>query len=924
MTNKSKLKKSIVSLSITSMLALSLSNSMFIHGTNSTEEFVPNISNELKSGYTHDINEYTIRRVSQSDNNVRYTIDYKEDGVWYWNQEKSDYVKKKWNQYSYDDWYYGPEISIGQSGDDMSHTGSQSYAPEFTIKYTGDRPSHKVEHPAIPDDPETPWDDSVDGWTETVMDDWPNPSSHAFSSGYSGFRMVNSWTPDSNSEYTFEWTNFNSEMNSFPKLNKHWEYVRKDEGEWNQCRYDHWDWTGNDYWNSPDRANTGEGNKDVYVEWKISSNDHIIESGTEDIKTNDIIETSASNFASMQSKPPSTEYETTDSERHSSTAPYINVPEPDDSPWYSVDGSEDISITNLPLGWEYLFEADLMYVDKNGVEHVYEEYTDTFSTSKTNDSSIIIDGWSDNEDSVVFTYELIDEHNIRESDVRWTLDGDMGTHYEGTSQSNFFEQSFEVNENESVTFSAQYDYSLSNNLDGTANVSPSAITSKTISTGTFYEDEIETFEIWVDNIQDDSLVFNYYISTNNNFLSEDYSMTINANEYSAYIENPKVGTNSILVPLAIGNEPLPTYNVSANLNNSVIGDSRDAYLLNGPLDINTNLITDFSMRLINNEYIYNTEAAINYVFNENGIDKEINNIQYNLNGEWYDLDYEVSEEIQTLNLYNLEDSEEYEIYFKATTDYTDYFSNTFKFKTDRSPSIYIDEGDVANSGENSVSMTFTTDKYEYLDETEFTWGVMDMESENMLYERKDYITNNGQKTIFADGLESNHDYRMIVNAVVEDEIKMVSADVSTYNSKNDKINNSYIEDITRSGDTYTAKYSGKLNSVQYSLDGIEWKVISPSEVTSSTFEVTIPNDNEDGYISLRLNNQMRSQSTYYKGVDSTLIKPKDPFNFNWNLFIIIMVILFVALTISLASVWAWWHSNKKQQLKIEGNVWKQE
>lgn len=924
MKKTSKLKRVILSISISTMLAFSLANSMFIHGVNSAQEFAPNISNELKSAGTHDIDEYKISRSYQEGNKVNYTINYIESGVWYWDQEKSDYKQKSWNKYSSNSWYYGPGISLGSTGDDDYHSGDQSFAPSFQIKYTGDRPSHEVEHPGEPDNPDTPWDDSTDSWTETVWDDWPNPSSHAFSNGYSGFRMTNSWTPSSNSTYTFEWTNLKSEMNSFPKLNKHWEYVSKDEGDWNQCTYDHWDWSGSDYWNSPDRAESGKGNERVYVDWKISSNSNTIDSGVKDINLHDIVVVTASQFAAGQAKPSSTEYETTDSERHSSTPPSINVPEPRDSDWYGVDGSETISIDNLPLGWEYLFEANLMYVDCDGNTHTYNTYTDTFSTSKTNNSSITIDGWSNNETSVVFNYSLVDRDNIRASDVRWNLVGDKGTNYSGVSQSNHFQKSFDVEEGENVTFSAEYDYALSNNLDGTANITPSATSSKTITTGNFYTDEVETFDFWIDNIQDDSLVFNYYISTNNNHLSDDYKINVNVND-STFEIDPKLGTTSYYVPL-LGDEKNLIF--SAVLSGD--GNTIEAENNNQSVNIDTNLLVDFSMRLIENSLITNTEANIDYQLIPLGIEEEINSIQYSLNGQWYDLDYEETDEVQTLELTNLNPTTEYEIYFKAKTDYRDYFSNTFKFKTDRGPSIYIDyddEGhllDKTSTGENSASMTFSTDKQEYIDVTEFTWGVQDRENDKVIYERTDEILNNGQKTIFADGLESNHDYRMILNAEIEGETIMLSQDVSTHRESNNTIDNSFIKSIDSKKNDYIVSYEGKMSSVQYSLNGVDWLTVAPKETSDGSFVISKSDIGNTDHVSFRINNQMRSQSSYYDGVDSTLIKPKDPINWNWNVFVIVIIVLFLIATITLVSIWAWWHTHKSETVKIEGNIWRQE
>ncbi len=914
MKNKSKHNKKIAIsiISMMYMLTFSLVNSMFIHEVNPVIGYTSNISNESKETNNQEITKYTIKRNSLSGNEVSYRVDYDEDGVWYWEQQKSDYVPKKWTKYASDQWYYGPEISLGSTGDDQWHSGQSLYAPTFSIKYTGDRPSHQIYHPAIEDDPDTIFiDESEDEWYETVYDSWPNPY-YAFNSSISKWNMEGSWQQDYNATYTYRWNSYNSKMSSFPKLDNDWEYVDTYSGDWNQSTYDHWNWNGSDYWNRPDRASTGYGNKDIYVDWQIETNGVVIDSGKKDILTHDVITQTDTQFAASN---PKADYGgLTESQKHSSKAPEIVVPEPNESDWFSVTGTSYINISDLPLGWEYKFTADLMYVDKNGQVHTFDSYEDEFMTEKVYECKMDVWTESNAEDVITFGYDLYDPKNLRVSDVYWEVVTSAGVAYSGESQSNHFEESFYLPSEPEAEFNVYYDYSLSNDINGTP--SPASSSTSTIRgmPGIYYENAVTDFEVWFDNIQDDSLIFNYYLETNNNFISEDSKIDVNINGKTYNISNIKPGTTSYFIDLGAYPEldDIPTTDVNADL--TYEGGHLSA---NTTLNTETNLIKDLSIQLLTTEYINNTEAAINYVINTTGSYEDIINIQYNLNGSWYDLDYQDTNSEQTLELNNLKEQYVYNVQFKATTNIRDYYSNNFKFKTDRSSSIYLEE-DCSTVGEHSASFTFNVDKVTYLDERNFTWDIIDLDDDKVLYEINDTIDTNGQKTVYADKLEANHDYRFVMNASVEGKTIMLYKDIKTNLQTNDKINNSYLYNVEKKGDEYTMNYDGKISSIQYSTNDDEWKntsfKIEGNKVIISGIDIT----NYD-HISFAANNQMRSQTTYYQGVKSTLIKPKKEIDYDkivfWSL------ITFIILTIIISSIWAYLHIKKNKEVKIEGNIW---
>lgn len=922
MKSKGKLTKriAITLISIVSILTLSMSNSMFIRESNPYVGFDSNINNELiepQSSTTHSISDYDIVRLSQSGNEVTYKIDYSEEGVWYWDQKKEDYVKKSWGKYAYDDWYYGPNISLGSSGDDDFHTGSSSYAPTFTIKYTGDRPSHEVYHPEIPDDPDTSYNEHEDAWTETVYDNWPNPS-NAFKGSSSGWILQGSYNPSSNQSYTYKWSNYNSKA-TFPSLNKHWEFSSKDDGNWTQCTYNHWDWTGTDYWKNPVRAKTGLENQKVYVDWEIYSNDILIDSGREDVGRQDVVETTAQEFAASQTKP--TYPTATDSQKHSSTPPSITVPEPKDSAWYGTEGSKTFTINNLPLGWEFVFNADLMYVDSNGQTQLYDSFEDTFTTSKTFQGNIELGSYSDNETTVGFTYDVIDPKNLRESPVHWEARGDKGFYQTGESYSNHFNQTFDVTEGETVEFSAWYDYSLSFDNEGKPDLQTSTIESISQTTGVYYEDKVTKFEIWVNDIQDSSFVFNYYIATNNNFLPPGSQINISFAGNNYTITDAQLGTQSFLVDLSskpelndVGGEVVAT--LTTTLGESIATTS---------LNTTTNLVTPFTMRITENTYIKNTEAGVEYIIDPTGLsaDEVVDEVTYELNGAQYELDWDGTTTPQYIDFENLKANTEYTLQFEAKSNIRTYYSNVFKFTTDRNPKIYLPSNNTT-VGEHSAAMTFEVDKYEYLDTTDYTWDIIDKENDKVLYETTETISNNGSRTLYADGLQANHEYRFVMNAVVEEETIMLYSDVKTSREENDTLNNSYITSVSKTGsNSYSLGYKGKAITLQYSYDGDTWTEVEFKQSKGKLLVEDVPT-NDEGFVVFRLNGQMRSQTTYYDGVESTLIKPRNPIDVEATTIVWIVIIAFVLITIISASTWAYIHSKKEKERVIEGNIWKQE
>lgn len=982
-----KLKRTLLisSLSITSMLALVLSNSMFIHESNSIYELDSNISNELVEGRStgsHGISKYSISKSSEDpeSNSVTYSINYNEDGVWYWDQKKSDYNPEKWTKYASDQYYYGPGVSLGSDGDDSSHPGSSTYAPSFKIKYTGNRPSHE-EWNAGPDGrlghehggsnwtggskpTESDYNHDIEGWEseyqsdladwerrydiwegyndddykETIYDSWPNPSSNAFSNGYSGFSQKTSYNSNSNIEYEYTWNSYSSKMGSFPKLKKNWEYVEKDEGNWTQCTYDHWKWTGTPSWSNPARAETGEGNRSVYVDWTIDSADWH-DSGRETLSLKDTITTTASSFANSQDKQLSL-YDTTDSQRHSSNAPTLNVAEPLDSDWYGVNASKTFTIGGLSKGWTYDFHADLKYVDKDGVEQSYGEWDDSFSFEKTNTSDVEVWYESDNENSIKFGYDVDDEDNLRVSNIDWEFESDTGRKMSGESQSNHFSKSFDLLEDEtSASFRAQYEYATSTSSAGTLSETHVASDNRDdVKPGEFYNNELVDFDFWVENIQKNSFMFTYYVNSNNNIIPEGTYIDVDWGSLSGTISNVTEGSHSFIVDT--------TEMIDDDMNATLVwGDGLSETSVTKKVNNNTNLEQAFTFHAIDVTDIRDHEATIDYRLDElETLPEEPTSVEYSLNNNWRDLDFVDDGSEQQLELTGLSSETEYEVQFKVVSNHVDYFSNTLKFTTDRSTDIYVDTshdpentGGDANRyssytiGEHSASFTFVVDKYEYIDNPEFTWGIQDLETEEILYEYKDFITHNGEHTLYADGLESNHEYRFVVNIEVEGEIQLLTKDIKTNRVENDVNNNSYITDIYSKKDIWKINHLGNVQSLEVSLDnGESWIMLNSSSWSDNDGVISVnkidgmkPSEGND--ITFMLNWQARSQRSYYNGIESTMIVPKIAIEINLLLLVVIILILFIATTFTLAGLWAWWNSKDRSGgTKIEGNIWKKE
>lgn len=999
MKSKRTLRKiSIFSISMVSMLTLTLSNSRFIHESNPEELGLDsNISKESRRVTdNHRISKYNVSQTSKGANSVTYTINYAEDGVWFWDISKDDYNTKKWTKYASDAWYYGPEVDIDDLGSDSWHAGQSAYAPEFTIKYTGDRPSHKEWQPggdgylgyehggpgwaggSRPTEPQKPdknddnyddlyaqweidhanwevqaqnWDDKHDEWEGRgdddyeidVYDSWPNPASNAFSGGYYGFTQLTSYSSSSNIEYTYQWNQYNSEMKSFPDLNKHWTYTSKDEGQWNQSTYDHWNWTGNPWWDTPDRRETGEANEKVYVDWYIESVGWS-DSGSEVIDTTDVVTQTASQFAASQDL--HTElYNPTEKEKQSSTAPTITIDEPEDSDWFGVSGSKTFTISNLTSGWTYDVHMDLNYDDKDGVAHTFKTFDEVVSFEKTNTSSVHTWSESDNPDSIKFGYDVDDKNHLRVSNVRWKFVSDTGREVVGESQSSHFAKTFDLVEGESsASFYAEYDYSLSTDASGRPSAPKVAYDDlSSVEPGNYYVDLIEDFDIWVENIQQNDFVFNYYIATNNNHLPEGSKIAIQGpGGFNVEIDDIKLGTTSYLVDTT-GIDPIDgDIHAQLILPPEYYSEDQDLEILDSTTHINneTNLIKDYSLRVVQAEEIRDHEATIEFEMDRiSKLPEEPTSIQYCLNDEWYDLEFEDTTDPQVIELENLYDNYEYEFKIRVTSNSIDYTSNTFKFKTDRSTNIYVDttfdnfdnpelndEYSSFTIGEHSASFTFEVDKYEYIDNPEFTWGIKDKETKEIVYENKEVITHNGETTLFADGLMTNHEYEFVVNIEVEGEVLLLTKNFNTLieRSLDDTLNTSFITDVEHKSNTYTLQTEGNVQSVQYSTDDGKTWIDSTSWSINGDGKVVVRDakTNELGKVSFMLNYQYRSQSTYYDGIETTMIVPKDPIEINWLLLSIILAIVFIIITITLAWLWGYKYRNNEETRKIDGNIWR--
>ncbi len=823
---------------------------------------------------TSNISEYNIVRKSQNSNSVTYDISYKEDNVWYWDQKKEDFVLPSWEQKTYDDWMYNE-------------------TPQFGIIYEGE------------------FDE--DGNVLTI----PNSTME----GWTTYQSITNET----TSYTYNWIN-KYEKATFPKsLPKYWSYSFKDDLNlnWVQYQWDKWGWTSSaGYWKKPHRAETGLGNQSIWVDWTIYSNGILENNGKLDIE---IYDNYSEQFVSQDFHP------TFDTSAWSfdSSAPYVEIPEPNDGEPMGVNGSETLKISNLALGWQYTFNAKLMYKDSNGVTKQWgSDYQDKFETNK---EGPVVDVYSTpmDQNSITFGYDINDLQSSRSTPVNWSLESSTGEIIEtGINYSNNFEKTFQnLDSDIEYSFKINFQYRTLNRDDGTYDEN-NYDGSKSSKTGIYYNNEVNLSEIWVSDIQSGSFVLNLNIETNNHIIDN----SIDAGWQIEYLNSPSdpyniffeeytgkelnEGTNSIKIDFNY--DDLTSYNLSIKpiYKGTNIISSANQQILN----IGTNLKKDFSIHIINSE---TTNTEMNVYYELSGDLDKISSLSYKINNSnWIEISFNKNTDEQVLSFEKLAPNTEYNFQLKGVNTYLgqEIFSNKVKFKTDVNTSINFELTPYYNSAKVNIFI----DKEKYLDNKNIYWELEEARTnkfiQNNIDENEDIIINsNGTLSFTIDNLNPQTQYNLYLKFEIEENIYYEELNFETTSFKtNFNVNSSVIKKVeTKDNHNFKLYYDGYFRSLKYSID----------ETNSWNYIDILPNDNFiefyisedfDDSITFVMNESLNSTWTFNKSEESYFNLSKNEFNL--RLFLIIIFTIFAILTLIISSLWGIWWSLKKSNSENK-NIW---
>lgn len=869
------------------------------------------------STYEDDISLFTVEQSSLDSNSVTYNVKYNEENVWYWDQSKDDYVAPNWSQYEYDEYYYGPEVSISESETGQGPISDDSYLPTFSIEYTNDRTTHWEEGDDGVLDESHGGDEGVESDDDIEVDDpYPYPPS------FNGWTRNESYNSN-RIEYSYTWDYSTTEMSNFPSVNDDgWELTSTDEGEWNQYNYDHWNWTStHGYWGDPTRTSLGTENKAIWIDWEVDSQGNIEQTGKENVNTNDEATTDKNTINDDDV----VEYSATDEEQRSPEAPTVTVPEPNDSDPHGVEADQEFTISNLSHGWEYDVSMNLMYEDEFGNEKTYGTFDDNFILPN-DEPEIITSSEVINDTTIDFSYQITDDDDSsRITPVNWELKDSTGTIIDsGSSNSNYFEKSFDnLLPGETYTFTASFDYKSAEDND--YSIESNTLSSSTSNT-TLDEIDDESYTIsnyWVSNIQDDSYVLNMDIYSDNDFdikYSDGLGFDVNEQEitFAEYGIEVHPGTNSIVVPTTLDvNEGditvSPIINDHTTIKSSLPG-SKD-YNLDTNLDSENNIF-------INTVDSQNNSATVYY-----DIEGDLTNTQsvmYKFDDQdWRNVDNELITGPNTLQLNNLDQNSSHSLQMKIVNSENEVLSNSVSFKTDSNTTIGNLE---LESTFDSVILSFDVDNYRYLIDDGldyFEWGIKykDSKDDKFIKQGSVDINSNGRKTYTIDDLKPDTEYEVVVNVTNEDETLFLNDTITTEEEPSygyDISNSAYITNVDRQkNDSFNVEYKGQLKYISYiDENGNLVRIDDYAKISNGVVNVNAPVT--DGEVTFSLNGSTAYTYTWYEEFESDLVyKPVSEFSWLW--FWISISILFFIITIVIVGVWAiYWRKTEK---RTKTNIW---
>ncbi len=848
-----------------------------------------------------DINQYEVKKeVGFDPNNATYNVKYKQNDVWYYDQQKSDFVPPAWEQSQFESWSYNGDM------------------PSFEITYTGDY-NGTITPPLT----------TINSWVRVGGQQLPNTS-----------------------VYTYEWTDKEHKATN-PSIPKNWKktHISDLNKNWTMDLPNAWSWKDSEgYWNDPHERATGKGNKKVWVDWNVknvNAENHIIKSGTKNIDTSyDHPNNIKRKLAQYNTDKKNTDFTTNLS--ISSQKPTYTVKEPYDSNSIEFEKSigegyygeyaesngesgTDISIGELPKGYTYEVNGALKYEDKNGKIRTYgPELKDKFKNGEKTGKApeIIIESSSNSENSLTFSYSVIDPDFLRITPVEWKFESVTdGLLMKGSSNSSNFKKTFKVTRDEHYTFEASSYYTRSFDENKPSDRILITRESKPETAGKYYINKITKFETSVENIQDNNVIFDVYVETNNNILKSNTKASLEITELKRKgksITSPPyifpinhTGTTSIKLHTKQWkwkDKDRLIFKTTLERNGTKISEPITyEYNLNTNLKKSTNIIID------SNKYINNTEAELTYELESND---HINEIEYSLNGTWNKITkFEQRSSHQTLSLENLNPETLYNVQLKAETNNgNEYFSNNYKFKTDRNTSIkHLD----LTSDNNSITVENDVDKFKYLDDPRINWSLYDKDDKKTIQVGTENIIDNGKFGFTINNLLPGHKYSYLENINIEGKTLALKKEIKTKDIMDpDLVNNAYIKDVKKiSPNKYKIKYEGIVFNAEYfSFKNREWKKMNAisfdknNELTLETSEKNLE------HVQFKLNYSMNSTYSWDENIDSNLKNPP-PIKLSYIVLLLIIIPIFLVATIGGVTIWAWWWKNKRVK-KIDVNIWK--
>ena len=825
-------------------------------------------SESLNRNDTKDITEYKISKGTQSGNNVDYKVSYAESDVWFWDAEKSDFNPPRWVQKEFEKWEY-------------------SALPKFSLYFIGEL----EEEEEIPPAP--------------YFSDWTSRGSEG--------------------DYTYTWNKQNQKA-SMPKIDKkNWDVTSKDDFNefWHQIKWNKWGWENDKgTWSKPKRKETGNRNKDVWIDWNIKSNDSIDQSGNFNIfnSLKDIDEGSDPTRYNNENNQPHFDMDYS----YDKNAPKLDIPEPKDGEHQGIAGDKTLKIRNLSLGWHYYFTANLNYKDKNGNTQTLNTYNDDFVTNReapTDSMSF----YSTSEDSITYSIKITDHHSSRISPIKWNLEDNETeeTIDNGSNNSNYFRKTFfNLNKDNSYTLEMEYDYKLNDDLG--KQTSSDSITGTTSS---YYKNTVTNGDFSISNISKDEMTLNANFLTNNNII-DNVKIAGWTIQYTNDVE--KICTQNIILN---GDDITPGTNshlfkyenfeekIDYKQNIKVVSwinnppedfDEQDTTPKEYSLDTNTHV--DYSI-VSKNSNVTNREATINYILGGN-IDN-INGLQYSLNNsKWINIDFEKTSDQQSFYISGLNPEKKYDLKIRGVSNEYVIFANPFVFKTDRDTKMKITSH---SANQNSITIVTSFDKYKYLDQKYFDWNIKEDNSGDFIKKGRQEILSNGDISTNIDELNPNTSYTITTNVLIENKIIPLDISVKTLVNPDDHINNGYITGLKKKSNDFKLSYVGNVKTVDYSFNGIDgWKKVD-FNLDKGKINLTIPEPNFDE-IHFRLNGSFNSLYSWHSPIENDLVLVKHHPYINVGLLVFFLVLIFITLTISLSIIWAkWWKSREVKPENI--NIW---